>query len=934
MKRLTSVLLSLLIVCTIFSSFAVSADTDYVISNASPVITWETSSALILDNYSVVFDGDTEATSDVEWYDDGVLLEDGVIVYEKTGVYTLTAKNGNKEKTIYCVINESLDGEFVLYEADFSQYSSISQLKDEGYKFLNPDDRYSLTDGNLVIGSTADGYARAVLPEWLGDFGDYSITVEAKMLSTTDTGRWFGLVYRIQNENSQYYPYYHMCLRENTTAASGIEFAERTLANAWNVASKTSGDISSLKDGYHTFNIQAYGTDVQYNIDGKEELYITDAVIGKSTGLYEKGMVGLTMNYGTIAIKSIKVSVQKNAPERPEIKLSLINNNYDELKLINPIANVQSVSDVSVLENGNIGIALFNAGEVESISETIQSCVSNKTIPTFYVSSVKEADLVVASMFETECNDVTIISESADALKHARSRKTAIRTGLIVDLQKSEITSDEAHEIRAKVRSAPATFCVINSKYASKQVVSELQEMAIAVWVTVESDPDTSDYTVEALRAVTSGANGIISKSTSKLAETVNTYLADNAMTRTPVMIGHRGNPSQAPENSLSGFIAAYENGADVFEVDVEITQDGEIIIMHDNTLNRTTNYTGAKVVNQMTLEEIKSYNLKALNGSISDEKVPTLREVLDEFKDKDCKIFVEFKGGNAQNVPVALALVKEMGMEDKVDVISFNASFLTSTQTEIVGMSTGYLLSVNGGATTVEDAIESFYKTLLTVQSRNSTINPANGIMTNYFAQVATDRGMTVWPWTYTASSNNVGFLSGCDGVTTDDMQWVTDMAKYMKANGAAIGFGAELDPVGTYVTYGGQEINVNGEKLIVKILNGEEYVEYKDLKLVGKKAGTATVMYGYKTVTTDGSPYVVYSQPVDIIVLDPEIVTNDKDGKGEDNDPTLIIAISIIVVTVLAGAIAIVIILNKKKATAPAESSTSVSESENTNE
>ncbi len=917
----------MLIVLAIFSSFTVSAETEYTVSNTSPAITWETSSALVLANYSVVFDGDTQATSDVEWYIAGDLVEEGVTVFENPGVYPVVAKSGSKEKTVYCVISESLDSEHVLYEADFSQYHSLDELKGEGWEFLNGADRYSLTEGNLVIGSTADGYARAILPEWLGDFGDYSITAEAKMLSTTDSGRWFGLVYRIQNQNSQYYPYYHMCLRENTTAASGIEFAERTTSNAWNVASKTSGDIASLKDGFHTFNIQAYGTDVQYNIDGKEELYITDAIIGKSTGMYEKGMIGLTMNYGTIAIKSIKVTVQKNTPERPEIKLSLVNNNHDALNLINPIANVQSVSDASMLENGNVGIALFNAGEVESISETIKSCVKNKTIPTFYVSSVKEADLVVASMFETECNDVTIISESAEALKHARSRKTAVRTGLVADLKKSEITSDEAHEIRASVRSAPATFCVINGKYASKQVVSELQEMAIAVWVTVESEPDTAEYTVEALRAVTSGANGIISKSASKLAETVNAYLASDSMTRTPIMIGHRGNPSQAPENSLSGFLAAYANGADVFEIDVEITQDGEIIIMHDNTLNRTTNYTGAKVVNQMTLEEIKSYNLKALDGSISDEKVPTLREVLDEFKDKDCKIFVEFKGGNAQNVPVALAIVKEMGMEDKVDVISFNANFLTSTQAEIVGMSTGYLLSVNGSATTVEDAIESFYKTLLTVQGRNSTINPANGIMTNYFAQVATDRGMTVWPWTYTSASNNYGFLSGCDGVTTDDMQWVTDMAKYMKSVGAAIGLGAELEPVGTYVTYGGEEIKVSGKELIVKLIDGEEFVEYDDSKFVGKKAGKATVMYGYKAKTTDGSPYVIYSQPVEILVLNPENALADK-AEAEDNDPTLIIAISIIVVTILAGAIAIVIILKKKESTPNPEENTAEAE------
>ena len=909
MKRFFSVLLASLMIVTLCSALltANAAGEKTIITHTNPVITANVGDTVDFSNYLVRFSTQGAAV-EVEWYKDGVKCTSAKPT--EKGVTAYSVKKGSDTLNVYVVAKEKSETEYVLFEADFSKYDNIKQLKDDGFVTSVEDSYYSFADGCLVMGTTAHDYVRLMLPAWLGDFGDYSISADIKMLETTNNSRWFGLVYRIQNENKSYYPYYHMCVRENTTSANGIEFAERTSANNWNVASTASGDIASLKTQFNTLNIKAFEKNIQYNINGNEEMHISNAVLGIKAPLYEKGQIGITMNYGKVAVKSIKVAVQSAAPERPKRFLNLINNAHQENNLINPIANVEALDSATALENisaTGAGNVLIKVSDFEDLKPVTEKCIENQVLPTFLLETQDDVKKLNSAMNASQMKDANAISRDAKLLNTIRSNKSLVRTGLIIDIPEGEFNSDVADVLRRDIRKAPATFCVISSKDASYAVVDELQELAVAVWVTVDADPTSEEYTAEALRAVTSGANGIITKKADKLTEVINGYLEKNTMTRTPVMIGHRGNPGQAPENTLSGFIKAYENGADVFEVDVEITKDGEIVIMHDNTINRTTNYTGNLTVSQMTLAEIKQYNIKAKNGSVTDEKVPTLKEVFEEFKDKDCKIFVEFKGGNALNIKTTCDLIKEYGMEDKVDVISFNTGFLTQTQAQIPGMSTGYLHGPSGNSSTPEDALEALYPSLSAAQNFKSTINASQGVVSIYYTQAATDRGMTVWPWTYVASSNNGAFLSGCDGVTTDDMQWVTKMAKYLKAETNSVILGDNASAGVKYVTYGNKEVEVKGDELIVKVISGGDCISIENGTIKGLKEGNATVIYGYKAKTTANSEYVIYTQPMTITVGNavdetPSEADNGEGGLGKGD--ILVIVISAVVALLAVGA------------------------------
>lgn len=99
-----------------------------------------------------------------------------------------------------------------------------------------------------------------------------------------------------------------------------------------------------------------------------------------------------------------------------------------------------------------------------------------------------------------------------------------------------------------------------------------------------------------------------------------------NTASKTVLIAAHRGAHLEAPENSMAAFRKAIEIGIDIIELDVRCTKDGALVLVHDRTVNRTTN--GAGNVSDLTLAEIKALRLKH-NGEVTNEQVPTLEEAL-----------------------------------------------------------------------------------------------------------------------------------------------------------------------------------------------------------------------------------------------------------------------------------------------------------------
>jgi glycerophosphoryl diester phosphodiesterase len=102
--------------------------------------------------------------------------------------------------------------------------------------------------------------------------------------------------------------------------------------------------------------------------------------------------------------------------------------------------------------------------------------------------------------------------------------------------------------------------------------------------------------------------------------------------------IGHRGAKAYAPENTLLAFQKAIDMAVDGIELDVHLSADQEVVVIHDDTINRTTNQNGT--VSSMSLKDLKSATIE------SDLEIPTLCEVLDLIN-KNCIVNIELKGKN-----------------------------------------------------------------------------------------------------------------------------------------------------------------------------------------------------------------------------------------------------------------------------------------------
>jgi len=136
----------------------------------------------------------------------------------------------------------------------------------------------------------------------------------------------------------------------------------------------------------------------------------------------------------------------------------------------------------------------------------------------------------------------------------------------------------------------------------------------------------------------------------------------------------HRGASGYAPENTLEAFQKAIDLKADGIELDVQMTKDGQLVIIHDETVNRVSDAKGW--IKDYTYEEIKKLNVNKKFPEYDTVKIPSLEEVYCLMKDTELVINVEIKNGIVfyENIEEKiLELTKKMGLQERVVYSSFN---------------------------------------------------------------------------------------------------------------------------------------------------------------------------------------------------------------------------------------------------------------------
>ncbi len=205
------------------------------------------------------------------------------------------------------------------------------------------------------------------------------------------------------------------------------------------------------------------------------------------------------------------------------------------------------------------------------------------------------------------------------------------------------------------------------------------------------------------------------------------------------IRIAHRGASGRAPENTLAAFKKALEIGVDAVELDLHGAADGEIVVIHDSTLDRTTDLHGH--INETPLETIQSADAGGwFDAEFAGESVPTLTEAL-ACIGKEAIAVLEIK--DPLIAEAVVAKIHETDMLDFAVVISFHTAVLQTVRALEPRIATGWLIGSQDGPVSAVALCQQ-----LGVLGSN-LLNVNHELITAEFAYEIRRRGIALWCWT-----------------------------------------------------------------------------------------------------------------------------------------------------------------------------------------
>ena len=468
----------------------------------------------------------------------------------------------------------------------------------------------------------------------------------------------------------------------------------------------------------------------------------------------------------------------------------------------------------------------------------------------FYDVMVVSADPAVIKDFRTTLPQVTAVIDYTETYKDATA-----------------LTEEQCLDIRRSIKINNGTVALLPAAVCDTATVQYLYNRQVNVWAKASDEPTVT----EQYDALLSGAIGVVSDATDALLDIACNKLAKNTVTRATLNIGHRGIPANTPENTVEGSLFAFEQGANVIELDVYLSKDGEVVVMHDGTTGRTCNKDVS--VEGSTLAELKElYVNKGFenNAKYKNCRVPTLNEYLEAFKDKDCQLFIEIKSGKTAIVKAVKECVDKYDMYDQCSVITFNEPIMAAMRKDYPEMSVGALC---GGYMNGLDPEAEFRSAMTFIGKYNATLNPSVGGFEANDIRAALQRGISIYPWTFRGNLDTYKshFLWGYSGLTGDNANVFRRLVRnvYNPVTSATVEVGAEVS-LELAVTIYGHDTTAENYKNII-FLAGEDIAEVKDGKLTVTGEGEITYVLTYEGKVS-GAVVTFYTQPVTLTAKAPE--------------------------------------------------------------
>ena len=235
-----------------------------------------------------------------------------------------------------------------------------------------------------------------------------------------------------------------------------------------------------------------------------------------------------------------------------------------------------------------------------------------------------------------------------------------------------------------------------------------------------------------------------------------------------PLLIGHRGYPALCPENTLASFEGAMQAGCDMIELDVTLTKDRKVVVIHDDTLDRTT--TGKGPVRGHTLAEIQALDAGSwFDARFAAERVPELSEVIRRTAGR-CMLNIEIKESAFEaDYPAdaiehqVVKLVKTSGAMDRVIISSFDKRILERIAAMDAPPAVAYI--------TDHGADKRVLEMLLAMKA--FSWHPRFKVLTRDQVGLMHAAGLKVFPWTINTREEAEKILAlGVDGLICNELR------------------------------------------------------------------------------------------------------------------------------------------------------------------
>lgn len=574
---------------------------------------------------------------------------------------------------------------------------------------------WRVEDGRLLGTSTSNSeQARITFGE---HYAHYRFEATLRFDDAANTARWMALGLDMPTDASENWQ--QAAMRVDSSVHNGLEFAQRVNAG-WNVT-----DTSSAP------HANAYGEDVTIAIEvsgNRGKWYFDDELIMETNQLRRTsdGVLGLVVNNSTVAFDEVRITEIDPFPvfdtREPGETAAIVAHRGDS-----SVAPENTMSAVtSAVEGGadffEIDINFTSDNEIVAIHDSTVDRTTNGTGTVREMTYDEISELDAGSWLDPSYSydEVPKLEEVLDYMSDSGAQMlleykddwTPQQVNMTAELVEEYDVADQiiaqsfdlstVDSLQQELPEVPRM--ILGSPGENFEEIADnldaigwnpsgnyIQQNPDWVERAHAADLATFVYTIndaahwEQLTAL--GVDGIITDHPGQLNGWNQRYAAGDPDTgEIASIVAHRGNSGVAPENTLPAVASAALTGAEYFEIDIEYTSDDVVVVIHDDTVDRTTDGVGR--VRDMTYDQVSELDAGSwfANGhGYSGVDVPTFEEVLQHMVDSEAHMLLEYKSTwSTEKVRLTRELIEKYAVADQITVQSFDLKTVESLQEEL----------------------------------------------------------------------------------------------------------------------------------------------------------------------------------------------------------------------------------------------------------